>query len=298
MPVQTLQDLANAGQAAWDRGDFEALETSARDLLARAEAEGDHAKLALGHRFLGAARLSFHDEATARSELYQAMQLFSEIGDHVGAANVMLSLGTLAMELNMDPHEAHGLYTEALALLRAHGNQQRIAVALGNLAEVYRQEGDYRRAMQHATESLTIFRELHDSSRAAWQLTLIAHLHALRRNDASAVEYLNQAYDALKSNQNPKWISTFFDVWFMLATRLERWEIAAMLEGFIEHYRDVNHIPRLLGLFPWFAPCVERLYESVPPVRIEELRTRGTKLSVEEAIELTADIRRDDAASA
>lgn len=297
--MSSLPALADAGQAAWDRGEFDLCERLARELIARASEQGDLAKVALGYRLVGAARVNFHDEKGAKDALYQALQLFSEIGDHVGAANVMLSLGTLAIELNMDVNEAHGLYEEALSLLRAHGDKSRIGVALGNLGEVYRQEGDYRRAMQAATESLAIFQELGDDARAGWQLTNIATLHVLRRNDEPAVTFLDRAYEALQRGGNTKWYAIYFDVWFMLATRLERWELAALLEGFMDHFRDEHHLSRLLGLIPWYAPCVERLYASIPPSRIDELRERGAHLSIEEAKELTLSIRRgDDVASA
>jgi tetratricopeptide (TPR) repeat protein len=291
MTVSTLRELGETGQAAWDCADFELLERTGRELIARGEAESDGNARALGYRYLGAARIAYSDEPGAKAALYSALQQFSELGDTVGAANVMMSLATLAIELRMDVSEARGLSEEALSMQRAAGKRDRIAVALGNLGEVYRQEGDYRRAIASATEALGIFLEIEDHARAGWQLTNIAHLHVLRRDDEKAFDFLRKAYEELHLGDNAKWFALYFDVWFMLATRLERWEIAALIQGFLDKYRDEHRVPRLLGLFPWYAPSVERLHEHLPDARYDELNERGAELSLEEAYALTANIR-------
>jgi tetratricopeptide (TPR) repeat protein len=291
MTVSTLKELGDIGRSAWDNADYALLESTGRELISRGENEGDAAGRALGYRYLGVARIAASDETGAKAALYTALQMFSELGDTVNAANVMLSLATVAVELRLDVTEAHGLSEEALGMLRAAGASDRVAVALGNLGEVYRQEGDYRRALAAATEALEIFQEVGDHARAGWQLTNIAHLHVLRRDDEKARDFLQRAYDELCIAKNPRWFTIYFDVWFMFATRLERWETAAQIQGFLEKYRDENRVPRLLGLFPWYAPSVERLHEHLPNARYDELNERGAELSLEEAYALTANVR-------
>lgn len=290
MSLATLRELADAGRAAWDRADYVELESAGRELVERGEVESDPAARAVGYRYLGVARIANNDEPGAKAALYLALQLFSELGDTVGAANVMLSLATLAVELRMDVSDAHGLCQEALELLRTAGVKDRVAVALGTIGEVYRQEGDYRRAMAVANEALAIFQDIGDHARAGWQLTNIAHLHVLRRDDERAFEFLKRAYEELCIAQNPRWFTIYFDVWFMFATRLERWEIAALIQGFLDKYRDEHHVPRLLGLFPWYAPSVERLHEHLPSARYDELNERGSGLSLEQVYALTENI--------
>ena len=274
--------LADAGAAAWKSGDYEALDSIAREMIARAEKGGSLHDLALGHRYLGVARIIFRDAPSADAALKRARELYEQAGDRLGVANVMMSQGTLAVELELDVAKARRLYDECVPIVREIGSKDRIAVALGNLGEIYRLEGDQKQALANAHESLEFFTELGDSSRAGWQLFNIALLHSLRHDEEGARSLLDRAYASLRIDGNPRWLAMYFDVWFISLVRSGRWETAATLMGFLEHYRDLHHVPRLQAMFPWYSQCVERLNLALSGDDLDVFASGGAALSVEQ----------------
>lgn len=284
--MDASEALLAAARTASTRGDYQTLQRVALELISWAQVNESTHSLAEGYRYLGGAMLYMQDARAAELAYHQALDIFEEIGDRHGAANVTISLVALAMDLNLDVVEARRLIDQALPLMREMNDPLRLAVALGNAAEVSRQEGAYDDAIAYAKESLEIFQSIGETARAAAQLTMVAHCFALKRDYAGAFRYMTAAYEAFCLDPNPKFLTVYFDVWFILAARLRQWELAAQLFGFMEEYRDVHRVPRLRGLFSWFAPSIEAVTLHLGDERLSQLRAKGSALSWADAHQL------------
>jgi tetratricopeptide (TPR) repeat protein len=202
----------------------------------------------------------------------------------------MMNLGTIEVDINLNASLARQYYEEAAPIIREMNEPWRLAIALGNLCEIYRLEGDYARATSTASEALELFRTLGDRARASWQLANIALCRLLRRDAAGAIQSMQEAHDELVLDPNPRWTAWYFDVWFMIAAKLERWELAARLLGFVDRLRDEKNLPRLPGVLPWFSSPIERLNKALSGDRLHELRLEGESLTFDQAQSLTAGI--------
>jgi tetratricopeptide (TPR) repeat protein len=108
----------------------------------------------------GRAQLHHHQNAlAAQAYLRQAQALFHTLGDVRYLPQVLMDLGTIALDIG-DAQAARQHFTEALAavrLLKARGLE---ANALNNLGDVARFVGDDAAAAQHYTASLRLHRDL------------------------------------------------------------------------------------------------------------------------------------------
>ena len=278
--------LRRAAVAAQEAADYLNLGRLARKIQTQCEANGDNHGLAWGLYYAAAAHFQRGDGAPAEREYRKARQLFEECDDREGAVRCMLGLAAVAVDTAVDAHQARLLYEEALPLVRQLKDQRRLAIALGNLAEVERLDGDPVRALKHAREALAIFEEIDDPASVGWQLTNIAHFLLLRRMSAEAVETLRDAYAALQRDPIPRECALYFDVAFIVAAALRSWDSAARLLAFTNHFRDVNNAPRMPGILPWFSLPVERLSTHVDADRLHDLFGEGEALDMAGAQEL------------
>ncbi|HEY9179461.1 MAG TPA: hypothetical protein VIO32_02000 [Candidatus Baltobacteraceae bacterium] len=275
--VRRANDAQATGQFAW-------LERTAREIIDLASAQNDTATLSSGYRSLGTARHYASDAEGARAAYTRALEI-AESNDHAfEAALAMVALGNMALEQHSDKDEGLRLHLLAEPVVRASGNLKQIGILTGNLSEIARIDGDYDRALAYARESLEALRAAGDEHREGWQLTNIALIHALTRNHLRTLEALRTAWQTLSATPNAYWNAMYFDVCFLVAVNMERWEIAAQLDGFTAQYRVDQRVPRLLGLMnAWYPPAVERFARSLNADRIGELRQTGANLSPPEA---------------
>jgi len=286
--ARPLYDAATAAQTA---ADYLTLARLARKIIALCEGNGDKLGLAWGQYFAAAAQFQRNDGSGAARSYRQAEELFTELGDRMGMARCMLGLAAVALDINLDVAEARRLYDLAVPIVRESKDKRRLGIVLGNLGEICRMEGDYDRALRYAEEAVTIFREIGDSAYAGWQYTSMGHYHLLRREYAAAIESMHASYPELLKDPIPRWFAWYFDVWFIIAAALDRWELAARLLGFVNRYRDDHSTPRLQGTLPWLSRPIERLSEHIAEDRLSELFIEGESLSLEQARALVADVR-------
>jgi tetratricopeptide (TPR) repeat protein len=279
--------LHDRAVAAWYSDDYETLETLSKEMIRAGQSRADAPQLALGYSFAGHACIHREDPQGAHDAYGRALNLFAELGDELGVARVQMSLGVVALELDLDVAEARRLYDIAVPVVRASGDRQRLAIALANLAEIFRQEGDYRQAMGSAHESLEIFREIGDTTYVGWQLFTIAHIQSLVREYPQAIESLRAAFRELRKTENARWLAMYFDIWIILAVELKADECAARLLGFTEEMRAQKKAPRLRGMLPWFLPHMERLSKRISEDTLLALRTEGATLTLDQAQALT-----------
>jgi tetratricopeptide (TPR) repeat protein len=275
--------LYNAAVAAQEAADYLTLARIAGEIVARCSASGDKLGLAWGYYFSAAAHFQRNDGTAAERAYRKAEELFTEIGNRQGIARSMLGRAAVALDINLDAAEARGLYDAAVPIVRELGDKRRLAIALGNLGEVYRLEGEGARALRSAGEAVALFREVNDPAAAGWQLASMGHYHLLRRDYAAALESMRASYPEIVRDPIPWCFAWYFDMWFIIVAALGRWELAARLLGFANHYRDIHSAPRMQGIFPWFSAPVEALHKSLEDDRFNELLAQGESLSVEQA---------------
>lgn len=275
--IRRANDAQATGQFAW-------LERTAREVIELAATLGDTATLSTGYRSLGTARHYASDGKGAHAAYTRALEIAESNGHEYETALALVALGNMALEQHSDKEEGLRLHLMAEPVIRASGNLKQIGILTGNLSEIARIDGDYDRALAYARESLEAFRAAGDEHRAGWQLTNIALTHALRRNHLRTLEALRTAWQTLSVTPNTYWNAMYFDVCFLVAVNMERWEIAAQLDGFTSQYRVDQRVPRLLGLMnAWYPPAVERFARSLSADRIGDLRSAGANLSPPEA---------------
>jgi len=269
--------------AAQNAADYPALRQIAGKMTELGNAGGEPALRAWGDYFLGIA-LVFNNEASAADRvLRRALAYFRESGDKLVAARTMLNLAMIEVDINLNATAARRLYEEAAPIIRENGDKTRLAILLGNLGEIDRLEGDYSAALRNARESARLFKELGDHGRSVWQLVNIAHYQSLRRASADAIATMTEAYAELRLDPIPRWIALYFDVWVILAGKLEQWETAAQLLGYVDKLRSDHSVPRLQGMLPWLSSPMERLASMLPQDRLHELFAAGEALDVESA---------------
>lgn len=288
---EVVAALIQKALEAQDASDYLALESRSSELVDYSTRTQQHDGLAWGYYYLGSAYFQRNDGGGAERVLRRSLELFQELGDDYGRARTMLSFGAVALDVYQDFDQARHWYDRAIPLIRKSGDRARLAVALGNLGEICRSEGHLSAALRYAHESLQLFREREAHTNAGWQLADIGHYHAIRREFSDSIAALREAYDELAHERNPRWIAWLFDIWFIVAAMLERFEDAAALLGFVDRYRHEYLTPRMQGLFPWFSGPVEELGKrTARDQRLDEVRISGEAMSLEEAHALTEQI--------
>ena len=283
---EAARSLLEAAQSARYASDFRSLERIARELLALGERDGDAHARASGYYHLGIALTNLNRTKEAIAATRSAIATYGEIGDRLAAARTTMNLGAIALDLENDAATARRLYEESLPVIRELGLPVNLGIGLGNIGEICRLEGDYEGALRNAQEALEIFRETGDPANLGWILTDIAHYQLLLRRTPDAIASMQSAFEHLVESKNPRWIAWYFDVWFLIAARLDRWEAAEMLLAFTDKYRDEQNQPRSQAMLPWFSEPRERLAREVRGARVEELVEAGEALSLESAFDL------------
>lgn len=284
-PADSFRELSAAANAAQVRGNIRELERIASELVALGRKEYPPAA-AWGHHYFGIVRLRRNDGVAARREFTAARDGFEQIGDHVAASRSVMNLAMIALAIDVDAAAARRYFEAAEPVVRQSGDRLRIARALGNLGEIYRLEGDYRAALGAATESLSIFHELKEYARAAWQLTNIAHLHALRNDFEQAHAALKEAWDELAVQPSPRWIAWYFDAGAIIAAKEVRWNVSAQLIGFADHWRDTHGLVRNQVMLPWLSEPKERMTQTLKHDELVRLLREGAAFTPDQAAQV------------
>ena len=287
MPDATdVRELREAATAAQSAADYLKLAEVARRMIELSERDGDARNAAWGRYYSAVALYQRNDGQAAKREYRAARELFETLGDREGVVRSTIGLAVVALDVDVDVSEAHHLYDLTLPIVRDLGDKRGLGIVLGNLGEIYRLEGSVAKAIRSAEESATLFRELDERALLGWQLGNIAHFRLLRHDPAGALESVREAYAELQKDPVPRWIAEHFDVCFIIAAALDRWEAAAQIYAFANRYRDDNNAPRYQGILPWFSRPVEKLSQHIETARLHELFDMGESLSVERAHEL------------
>ncbi len=286
--------LVEAAKSAQLCSDFEGLERAARALATRYRRDGEARGLGDAYAYLGAARVGQNDALGARSAFERSRKWLERTQDSMGVVRALNGLAVTALDIDLDAVAARRHLEAALPIARRAAGKERhwLGIALGNLSEVQRFEGDYGGAIASAREALAIVQEHQDDRRAAWQLMNIAHCRFLLNDRHSAVQSMEAARQYLANDdRDPRMVAWYFDMWFIIAAGLNDWENAARLLGFADTFRAKNKLVRLPLLLPWMAPMIATLERKLPGETRVALNSEAGAFSLYEANELAEQLR-------
>jgi hypothetical protein len=278
--AQALHELAQ--DARRRQADAEA-EGIGREMITLGESAGQPDAVAWGCFHLSIALWQLGRGSEAADAGRRAVELLSKTGDSLAVARAKMNLAAIELDFNINTAEARRLFDEALPVIRATGEPQRIAIALGNLSEIVRLEGDYRRAIEIGAEARAMFEELGDLASVAIMYTNAAHCLSMLRDGAGAIDSLRKAHAALVRQPTHRWIAYFFETAAIIAGRAGDLERAAMMLAFAVLYRYEHEAGRTAQLLPYLSQLKERMETDFSYERYEELRLAGEALTLEEA---------------
>lgn len=278
--------IGDEARAAIHAADFFLVERLSRQLVAMGEEQGDRETIALGYYDLGVALWNLNRTVEAMDACRKAIALYEQLGDRFATARAMMNLAAIEIDNNVDVAEARRLFEMAEPIVRELGESLHLAIALGNLSEICRLEGDYRGALRRAEEALPMFEEVGEASHCIWMHIDKAHYYLLLRKPQEAVANLRAAQARLKDNPNPRWIANAYEIWFLLAVHLGKLDVAAQLLGYVDSVRHATNQPRLMAMMPWLSEPKERLARELGE-RFDELLERGESLSEQGVSEIT-----------
>jgi hypothetical protein len=278
--------LRAAAEEAYAAIDFARMREIGIAMLAAGEQSNNAEQTAFGNLYQGWANIHLQAGEGAKAALHSALAFFRANDRKLETAQTLTCLASIAIDVDVDAAESRRLFEEAWPLVQEVGTKQQAAALRGNLGEVCRLEGDLKAATQCAHESLEMWRALDDPMRAAWQHTNIAHNEILSRRYASAIRSLDLACDELTRAPNPLCVSWCFDVWIILAVKLEQFEVAARLLGFVEWLRTDDGLYRQQGMLPYLSEPIERLSRAFSYEEMQELARDGERLSFFDARDL------------
>lgn len=285
---QDAEALYQEGRRAQGRADYRSLRRIGSELFEMAKSAGDTLGMARGHNLLGNAFMHASADGESAERYYRsAIGLYRLAGNRRGEAIIMMNLGSLALNINLELTLARTRYEEALAVFEEIEDTFLVGHGLSNLAEIYRLEGEYDRAFELGKKSLEIFRAAEDSTRVGWQFVNIAHYHLLRTEYEEAIDALRSSFEYLSLEPNPDELAKYFEMWFYLACDIGALAAAARLLGFLEDYRIRNDVPRLALMLPWFMPRLEKLEKAMPYDDFARYRDEGESMTLEQAEQVT-----------
>lgn len=149
-------------------------------------------------------------------------------------------------------------------------------LALGNLELELRL--NLPQARHHVENALPTIRAFGTASHLAIALGLLGELARLEGDYELSMMFAAEALDIAIARLEEK------------ANPLRRMEDAALLLGFMEEFRDREHVPRLMNLMPWYSRSIETLSSALSHERVLALRIEGAAMSYESARERAAKV--------
>jgi DNA-binding SARP family transcriptional activator/tetratricopeptide (TPR) repeat protein len=205
-----VQHAADAGyhthawQLAWTladflqrRGQWHARTAVDRVALHAASQVGDRNAQAAAHRRIAIAHggLCHHDEAQTHAR--HALDLYSELGDHLGLAQTYHGLSWLEVKQDR-PADALRHAEQALDLYRITGDQTGQATALNNIGWDHALLGDHERTLVVCQQALALFQELDDRNGQALTWDSIGYAHHHLGDHTQAVTCYQHALDLFR----------------------------------------------------------------------------------------------------
>jgi len=173
----------------------------------------------------------------ARSLLEESLTLYRELGDEMGSASSLQTLGSIAREQGHYA-KAMAFHKETLALQRELGNEEGIARALDGLGFAAWLQEDYERAWTLCTEALSLYRRLEDAEGIAWSLVNLGAVEQHRDDFGRAEALLKESLDLPRAAGYREGVAWSLNELGLVAYRRGEWGRAEELlkESLVEHH--------------------------------------------------------------
>ncbi|MEM0996942.1 MAG: tetratricopeptide repeat protein [Bacteroidota bacterium] len=190
---QAAVGLSRMGFAQLRLDDLARAEVSFGEAMALFEQIGDSAQLTKATLQLASVALARRDSVTAANLYARADRMARQIGDSVQQATVFSAWGAFLAQMG-DFLRAKGKLQASLAILpEGPENARTRMAALGNLAGLYIQEGNFDSAAVFGLESARVCQEVGDTQTLGMQYTNIARLFIRAGDLDKALEYAQMA---------------------------------------------------------------------------------------------------------
>ncbi|MBC5815438.1 MAG: diguanylate cyclase [Candidatus Eremiobacteraeota bacterium] len=276
---------------AMAQGDYTALLDAAKREKALYEQLGNRSRIASALNGMGIALHTLGDFAAAEEHYIQALTIRRELGEKRGISVGLENLADLARDYHHDYDRAEQLYREALDIARELGQEALAAVALGDLAELTWMRGEYDRAVTICRESLAIFERFENQPRIAEQLERIARFELARGNILQSIGPMTDALEIFRQLLHYEGLAQCFDDAFHLSVALGKIEPAALISGFVEHLREVHHLPRSAAQQLATENQRSALLEYIETDHYGTLFEEGRTWSLQQALAAAAELR-------
>jgi DNA-binding SARP family transcriptional activator len=170
--------------------------------LAAAQRLGQPAEQARAHRILGIFRARLASYADAETHLHRALELYRQLGDHVGQASTRNILAA-TLELQDRNREALGHAQQALELYRAADHQAGQANALNSVGWFYSLLGDHQQALAHCQQALALHHRLGYPAGQAGTYDSLGRAHQHLGHHRQAIECYRHALDLYRTIKHP-----------------------------------------------------------------------------------------------
>ncbi|GAA2211774.1 BTAD domain-containing putative transcriptional regulator [Nonomuraea monospora] len=188
----------------YQQGHFNDQVSVSRIALAAATRQADRAGQAHAHFGLGQAYVELMNTAAAHTHLLAAIDLYREVSDELGQANVHAFLGRLGADGDLD---AISHAEQALALVRAAGHRAEEARCLNNIGWIHAQRGEHQQALRHCAEALAIQQELGHPGQA-YSLDSLGYISLRLGHHEQAIGYYERALALFSDEQRFKQTET------------------------------------------------------------------------------------------
>jgi non-specific serine/threonine protein kinase len=227
--------------------------------------------------WVGANSTTLGEFEQARLALEEAFATYSDLGNEVGVANSLHTLGRIAHFAD-DPDQACSLYTASADLLRRY-HHPRLMVTLSNLGLVLAQSGKQDRASAVLDEAL----DLAERQGLPWYVCQILDGQAsiaLTRGDLQgARRALKRCVQLTAESGDPRFIAQTLETCAWLATAEGEAAQAARLLGAVSRLRDMIGVP---------VPLVTRHeYERYVPIARTQISDSRWKIAWAEGRDLS-----------
>ena len=170
--------------------------------LAAAQRLGNLADQAIALRTLGFFCSRLGSYADAYTHMHRALELYRQLGDHVGQAHTHYNLAR-TFELQARNREALDHAKQALELYRAVGQQAGQANALNSVGWFCSLLGDHQEALAHCQQALSLHRSVGERLGEAATLDSLGRAHHHLGHHPQAIECYRCALDLLSKTRHP-----------------------------------------------------------------------------------------------
>lgn len=281
-PISALR-LANALLQFFQmRGDNTEASTIYRACLSKVspDAKPERAVALAGLGILGFRQTKFSE---VREPLQEALSLFLDLGDHLGAGRVANTLGAIALQLG-NFEEASQWFKEAEPVFRTSGEPARLAILLNNQAILaIHHEKDLGRARLFYNEALTINRELGNRAYEAGNLSNLADIYFKEGDATTARNLAREACEMHLEYGDMQNLQDSIEVLAPAEFALGRPKIAAMLFATKEAVMEQLGTRVAPYIIEEYRTNVAAVREVLGDEEFESITARGRTMTLEEA---------------